>query len=61
MDAAEDQRVKRGIQIAEQIWWSLAKRIVYLAGKMYNWDDDQWRDANEFFLRPNDYFVIVSN
>ena len=61
MDAAEDQRVKRGIQIAEQIWWSLAKRIVYLAGKMYNWDDDQWGDANEFFLRPNDYKVVVKN
>ena len=61
MDSVEDQRITRGIKMAEQIWWSLAKRIVFLAGNLYNWDDDQWRDANEFFLRPNDYKVVVKN
>ena len=47
--------------MAEQIWWSLAKRIVFLAGNLYNWDHEQWRDANDFFLRPNDYRVVVKN
>ena len=61
MDPVEDQRIKRGIQIAEQMWWSLAKRIVFLAGHLYKWDDDQWRDANDLFLRPNDYKVVVKN
>jgi len=61
MESTEDQRVTRGIKMAEQIWWSLAKRIVFLAGNLYNWDHEQWRDANDFFLRPNDYRVVVKN
>ena len=48
----------RGKQLVEQLWWSLAKRIVRIAGDMYKWDDDQWRQATELFLRPNDYKVI---
>ena len=54
----EQQEQERGIQFAEQIWWSLAKRIVFLAGNLYKWDEVQWRRANELFLRPNDYRVI---
>ncbi len=53
-----DDHMEKGIQFTEQIWWSLAKRIVFLAGNLYKWDDAQWRDANEIFLRPNDYKVF---
>lgn len=55
----EDENVKKGIIFAEQVWWSLAKRIVFLAGKMYDWDETQWQDANEKFLRPTDYRVVM--
>ena len=54
----ENENVKKGIVLVEQLWWSLAKRIVFLAGNLYKWDEDQWREANEKFLRPNDYKVI---
>ncbi len=56
---AESERVQKGKQIAEQIWWSLAKRILRIAGDLYKWDDNDWREAQEIFLRPNDYFVVV--
>lgn len=56
----EDERVKKGKKLAEMIWWSLAKRIVLLAGEMYGWDDERWRDATELFLRPSDYKVIAT-
>lgn len=61
MDQVEDARVKKGIMLAEQMWWALAKRIVFLAGELYKWDDAQWRDANDFFLRPNDYKVVLDD
>jgi hypothetical protein len=54
----ENENVKKGIVLVEQLWWSLAKRIVFLAGNLYKWDEEQWREANEKFLRPNDYKVI---
>ncbi len=54
-----EQRTERGQRLVEQLWWSLAKRIVQLAGTHYKWDDDQWRAATELFLRPNDYSVLV--
>lgn len=56
-----DARMTKGVEFAEQVWWSLAKKIVFLAGTLYNWDEDQWRDANEKFLRPNDYKVIIGD
>lgn len=56
-----DERMTKGIELAEQVWWSLAKRIVFLAGNLYKWDDDAWRIANEKFLRPNDYKVVVGD
>jgi len=57
----EDENVEKGIVLAEQVWWSLAKRIVFLAGNLYKWDETQWRDANDFFLRSKDYRVFVKN
>jgi len=50
--------VERGRKFAELVWWTLAKRIMQLAGEMYQWDDDQWKEMTEHFLRPNDYKVI---
>ena len=55
----EDLRITKGKALAEMIWWSLAKRIVKIAGEHYKWDDDQWKEATEIFLRPNDYKVLV--
>lgn len=55
-----DEDIQRGKKLAEQLWWSLAKRILRIAGEIYGWDENQWRDAQELFLRPNDYSVIVS-
>ena len=54
-----DPRIQKGKQLAELLWWSLAKRIVKLAGEHFHWDDEQWREASEIFLRPNDYKVVV--
>uniref|UniRef100_A0A6C0DP86 Uncharacterized protein n=1 Tax=viral metagenome TaxID=1070528 RepID=A0A6C0DP86_9ZZZZ len=60
MDSFEkDPIVQSGMQFAEQVWWTLAKRIVKLAGETYGWDEEQWRTANELFLRPNDYKIIL--
>jgi hypothetical protein len=59
MDVNE-QRIADGIQCAEFIWWSLAKRIMGIAGNLYKWDDERWRDMSEIFLRPNDYKVELS-
>lgn len=53
-----DPRILRGNQLVEQLWWTLAKRIVRIAGELYKWDDEKWRQATEIFLRPNDYKVI---
>jgi len=56
---SSDPRVSKGVKFAEHIWWQLAKRIVLLAGEHYKWDEEQWRTAQEVFLRSNDYFVII--
>ena len=55
-----EQRIAEGIQFAEFIWWTLAKRIVHLAGELYGWNDEQWQSAQELFLRSNDYVVTPS-
>jgi hypothetical protein len=59
MESTPDSRILRGTQLLEQLWWSLAKRIIQKAGDLYKWDDEQWRTVTEVFLRPNDYKVIV--
>jgi hypothetical protein len=62
MEAFEqDPVIQTGIQFAEQVWWTLAKRILKKAGTLYNWDEEQWRTANELFLRPNDYKVLIDH
>ncbi len=55
----DEERITKGVTLAEQVWWSLAKKIVFLAGTHYKWDEEQWREANDKFLRPNDYKVII--
>ena len=52
-------RVEKGRQFAEHVWWQLSKRILKIAGQHYKWNDDEWKDMTELFLRPNDYKVIV--
>jgi len=53
-----DPRVKKGIELVEMIWWSLAKQIVKIAGEHYNWDNEKWQEATELFLKPSDYKVV---
>ena len=55
----DDPRIEKGKVFAELLWWSLAKRILSLAGDHYGWNDEQWREASALFLRPNDYKVKV--
>ena len=52
-------RIQRGKRFAEQIWWSLAKRIVRMAGELYQWNDKEWQEFQDMFLRPNDYSVVL--
>ena len=54
-----DARVTKGAALAEMLWWSLAKRIIKIAGEHYGWKDEQWTAASELFLRPNDYKVTI--
>lgn len=60
LDSVEfNSRVRKGLQLVEQMWWQLAKQIVKKAGDLYKWDEEQWRDMQELFLRPNDYKVVL--
>ena len=52
-------RVERGLQFIEKLWWQLAKRIMLMAGELYKWDNEQWKEMQELFLRPNDYKVVL--
>ncbi len=54
-----NERVERGRKFAELVWWKLAKRILQIAGEHYKWDNDQWKEMTDFFLRPNDYKIII--
>ena len=36
----DEERISKGITLAEQVWWSLAKKIVFLAGTHYKWDEE---------------------
>jgi hypothetical protein len=56
MDRFEsDPSVRRGLEFAELVWWTLAKRIVNVLGQHLKWDEDQWREAQDKFLKPNTY------
>ena len=54
-----DQRVQHGLQFIEKLWWQLAKKIILAAGELYEWNEEEWKDMQELFLRPNDYKVIL--
>ena len=54
-----DNRVEKGREFAERLWFSLAKRILKIAGDHYKWTDEQWEENINLFLRPNDYRVII--
>ncbi len=56
---AVDPRVAKGAAFAEMLWWSLAKRIIKIAGEHYGWKDEQWTAASELFLRPNYYKITI--
>ncbi len=52
-------RVQRGLQFLEQLWWQLAKKIILTAGELCEWSEEEWKEMQELFLRPNDYKVIL--
>ena len=54
-----DIRAEKGRDFAERLWFSLAKRILAIAGEQYKWTDEQWEENINLFLRPNDYRVEV--
>ena len=56
----DDTRVEKGRQFAERIWFSLAKRILMIAGEHYKWTEEQWEENINLFLRPNDYKCLVN-
>ena len=51
--------LEKGILFAERVWFSLARRIVQIAGEHYKWTDEEWTEISNLFLRPNDYTVQV--
>lgn len=55
-----DERVEKGKQLVELIWWSLAKNILRIARGHYEWDDDTLKEFTDIFLRPGDYHVIAT-
>lgn len=56
-----DPRVEEGIEILQNIWYSVAIKIVNLAIEVYNLDDSQASALKEIYLRPNDYIVQIRN
>ena len=56
-----DPRVEKGKELAEMIWWSLAKRIVRIANDHYKWDDYQLSEVTDIFLKPSDYTIVPIN
>ena len=51
--------VEKGREFAERFWFSLAKRILKIAGEHYKWDEAEWEENINLFLRPNDYVVNI--
>jgi hypothetical protein len=58
-DLRLDPRIEKGKKLVEFIWYRLAKKIVKMAGEMYEWDEEKWEEAGRLYLRPGDYTVIV--
>lgn len=56
-----DPRVEEGIEILQNIWYSVAIKIINLAIEVYNLDDSQAAALKEIYLRPNDYIVQIRN
>ena len=55
----DEIRLDKGKRFIEHLWWSLAKRIVRIAGDHYQWTEEEWKSAMEIFLRPGDYKVML--
>ena len=51
--------VEKGREFAERFWFSLAKRILKIAGEHYKWDEQAWEENINLFLRPCDYRVDI--
>jgi hypothetical protein len=51
--------VYKGREFAERFWFSLAKRILKIAGEHYKWDEQTWDENINLFLRSSDYSVII--
>ena len=56
---AVNTNVDKGREFAERFWFSLAKRILKIAGEHYKWDDVVWEENINIFLRSSDYRVDI--
>lgn len=54
-----DDRMRRGVEFAEMLWFSFAQRIFRMAAELYGWDQKRQTALEEVYLRPNDYLVEV--
>lgn len=56
----ENPEVAEGIDIIESIWFLTAIKIVDLAIKIYNLDQDQAKALKDVFLKQNNYYVELT-
>ena len=53
----ESNEIIEGVEIIESIWFLTALRIVDLAIKVYNLDNEQAKALKDVFLKQNNYYV----
>lgn len=53
----DDPELQEGIDMIESIWFFLAIKIVDLAIKTYNLDEEQARALRDVYLKQNNYYV----
>jgi hypothetical protein len=54
-----DPEITEGVEILESIWFLTAIKIVDLAIKTYNLDEEQAKALKDVFLKQNNYYVVL--
>jgi hypothetical protein len=57
----DNPELQEGIDMIESIWFFLAIKIVDLAIKTYNLDDEQARALRDVYLKQNHYYVQLKS
>ncbi len=55
----DTNEIAEGVEIVESIWFLTAIKIVELAIKVYNLDEEQGRALKDVFLKQNNYYVVL--